>query len=479
MGAAVADVVQVVKTYWPLLLGNALEWYEFSLFGYLSPYFQVNFFQDSAVAAWLGFAITFVARPLGGIVLGLVGDVFGRKVSAFVSIFGMLFGTVLQGALPTYQCGEVAGALGLAMLVFLRLLQGISAGGEIASVTTYIIEVGNPRSLASSLVLIPATASLGSFVAQLVTFSLEGLLGDAAMISWGWRLPFLLALLPGLLAALGRRSLSESSSFQAAARAEKAAGGAAWRAVMKLKELVVDCWPQVLVGLGAVAALAVNLYGGMTWTLVSLKKQGVSSDVRTAAAAVSKCMIWLLVPLVGFIGDQRGAAWVQLVISLTMAIIGMPLLMSIEESVENPKLVILFYGVGFGFLQAFLMVVALQVVELFPVEVRNAGMGLSYNVGMCIFGGFAPMAFEAAAVTAPWMPPFLLSIGGLITALTTLISLCLRSQGKIQLTHVRHEPYFHYCGRERFVKMQKHQTSSTNETKKQETSTEFQSVLDI
>lgn len=210
MAAQKWPVWHVVKTYWSLLLGNALEWYEFVLFSFLEPYFEENFFQGSAVVTWLGFAITFVARPFGGVVLGLVGDLFGRKVSTFLSIFGMLAATVLQGLLPSFQDGQVAGIIGLCFLVFLRLLQGISAGGEIASVSTYITEICDPRVLARVLVLIPVTATLGSFCAQLIVFSAEEILGDAAMMSWGWRVPFLLAILPGGVAAWGRRFIPES-----------------------------------------------------------------------------------------------------------------------------------------------------------------------------------------------------------------------------------------------------------------------------
>lgn len=481
MGAAREDVWHVIKTYWPLLLGNALEWYEFTLFGYLSPYFQVNFFQGSAMAAWLGFAITFVARPLGGVVLGLIGDVFGRKVAAFLSIFGMLLSTVLQGCLPTYQSGPAAGFVGLCLLVVLRLLQGMFTGGEIATVSTYITEVGNPRSLASSLVMIPATASLGNLLSLLVTFSFEGALGDAAMTQWGWRLPFLLALLPGSLAIWGRRRLGETAMFLASEAEEQLETGKAKRAMIKIWELVASYWPQVLIGFGAVAALAVNLYGGMTWGLVSLKKHGLSIDFRTVAGATSNCVVLLLAPVVGCVADKHGAVWTQLITGVALAAVGMPLLISIEESVESPWLVVLFYGIGFGILQAFLMVHSLQVVELFPVEVRTAGMGLSYNVGFCLFGGFAPMVFEAAESLATWMPPLLLSLGGVVTASTTLVSLWLRSRGRIQLTHVRHTPYFYCCGKERFLnfQMQKSEEEIKAIEKKRSAIEGFQPVVDI
>ena len=93
----ISDVAQVFKVYWALLLGNILEWYEFAIYSFLEPYLEINFFGGSAISTWLGFACTFAARPFGGIVLGLLGDLFGRKVSTFLSICGMIIGTVGQG----------------------------------------------------------------------------------------------------------------------------------------------------------------------------------------------------------------------------------------------------------------------------------------------------------------------------------------------------------------------------------------------
>jgi len=454
-------VWQVITTYWSLLLGNTLEWYEFCLFSFLEPYFQENFFQGSAVMTWMGFAITFVARPFGGIVLGLLGDIFGRKVSTFLSIFGMLCGTVLQGVLPTYQHGQIAGTIGVFLLVLLRLVQGISAGGEIASVSTYITEIGHPRVLASTLVLIPVTSNLGYFCAQLMSFSLTEILGDDKMVAWGWRVPFLLALLPGALAALGRRCIPESGQFleaqacqaaQPATSTEKTSRSAGRKALTKMRDLLASYGPQVLVGLGSVASVSVLLYGGMTWGLVSLKKKGLESSFCILAGCGANSLIVFLAPVVGCVTDWCGAAWIQLYTSLVMFVMGMPLMMVIEwlVIVESPWSAVVLYSLGYGILHAFLMMHFLQVVELFPVEVRNAGVGLSYNVGVCLFGGFAPVLFEAVSFTS-WLPGLLLALGGLVTVITTLISLQLQSLGKLQLTHLRHEPYFRCCGRERFA----------------------------
>ena len=239
----------------------------------------------------------------------------------------MLGGTVLQGLLPTFQHGPVAGTIGVSFLVFLRLLQGISAGGEIASVTTYITEVCHPRVLARTLVLMPITSNVGYFLAQLVSFGAEEFFGEDSMHSWGWRVPFLLAVFPGALAALGRRSIPESELFLEAKVQSSSS------AVSKTRQLLASYWPQIIVGFGAVAAVSVVLYGGMTWGLVSMKKKGLSSSFRILAGCGANSLVILMAPLVGWVTDVRGAAWVQTFAGLCMAVVGMPLMMMIEWSV--------------------------------------------------------------------------------------------------------------------------------------------------
>mmetsp|Transcript_37849 Transcript_37849/g.102449 ORF Transcript_37849/g.102449 Transcript_37849/m.102449 type:complete len:154 (-) Transcript_37849:1316-1777(-) len=123
---------------WSLFLGNTIEWYEFAVYGYMEDKLQNNFFRGSAIATWLGFAVTFLARPLGGLILGYLGDTFGRRRAVNISIVAMLVGTCGQGMLPTYASGSDAlGDAGLILLFCLRVLQGLSAAGEISTIATY------------------------------------------------------------------------------------------------------------------------------------------------------------------------------------------------------------------------------------------------------------------------------------------------------------------------------------------------------
>ena len=239
----------------------------------------------------------------------------------------MLGGTVLQGLLPTFQHGPVAGTIGVSFLVFLRLLQGISAGGEIASVTTYITEVCHPRVLARTLVLMPITSNVGYFLAQLVSFGAEEFFGEDSMHSWGWRVPFLLAVFQVRWPRWGVVAFPSLSC--------------SWKPrcsrVAQLFRRHGNCWLPTglksLLGFGAVAAVSVVLYGGMTWGLVSMKKKGLSSSFRILAGCGANSLVILMAPLVGWVTDVRGAAWVQTFAGLCMAVVGMPLMMMIEWSV--------------------------------------------------------------------------------------------------------------------------------------------------
>eukprot|EP00434_Breviolum_minutum_P045189 symbB.v1.2.040455.t2/scaffold7249.1/size12341/1 len=431
------EVLGVLRIYWALLLGNILEWYEYAVFSFLEPHFQSNFFHGSAVSTWLGFAVTFVARPFGGVVLGLVGDIFGRKVSTFLSIFGMMVGTVGQGLLPTYHNGEVAGTIGLILLVFLRLMQGICTGGETASVTTYITEVGSKRSLCRSVMLVGITGNIGFLLARSATYGI-GLLGEEKMKEWGWRIPFLVALVPGVIATAGRRCMPESQDFLDARARD-------FPATLGTPEIVPTA--TLLSAIGVVVAVSVLQYGGLIWCSLLLQKKGTDSAILLAAGITARISSILLVPAVAWLADVQGIAWTTFLGSSMLTLLGMPLFKSMVTNPDSVEAVVGSYGVGFGFMFAFLgMVFFVYVCELFPVDVRSAGVGLSYNIGFCCFGGFAPMVFEAAFEHYSRAPGWLLSLAGLTTTLTILISLLFQRRGKMQLTHIRAEPYFSPCG---------------------------------
>ena len=178
------DIWQLCVHYWPVLVGNSLEWFEFAVYGYLETYMERNFFQGSAIATWLGFCATFCARPLGGTLLGLLSDVLGRQRAVVASGLGMLLATCGQGLLPTPRAwgdDSLVGQAGLCLLLALRLLQGLCAGGEIGAVATYVAEVAAPRSMGRCSALISVSGNLGFLLARAAVWGCQGFFTEEAL----------------------------------------------------------------------------------------------------------------------------------------------------------------------------------------------------------------------------------------------------------------------------------------------------------
>ena len=177
------DMGQLLWHYWPVLVGNSLEWFEFAVYGYLETYMERTYFRGSALATWLGFCATFCARPLGGTALGLLSDVLGRQKAVVASGLGMLLATCGQGLLPTprgWGEGSVPGQLGLCLLLALRLLQGLCAGGEIGAVATYVAEVAAPSSMGRCSALISVSGNMGFLLARAAVWGCQGFFSEEA-----------------------------------------------------------------------------------------------------------------------------------------------------------------------------------------------------------------------------------------------------------------------------------------------------------
>jgi len=456
MGHATNDLIHILRVYWSLLLGNVVEWYEFAIYGYLEPALEEKFFRGSAIAAWLGFGVTFFARPLGGAVFGVVGDRLGRSVAVNITIIGMLIGTCGQGCLPTFDNGETAGIIGVVCLIFLRLLQGMSAAGEISTISTYIAEVGRRESLGMSMSMISMTCNVGFLLAKAVVFAMEAIFGKPAVHDWGWRVPFILALVPGLISVWGRRFMPESEAYleeQTIAREKSAArieGGvdaadvqAAAAREKSVRNVVTNHSSNILIGVGGVASFAVLQYGGFVWTSSFLAKRGMPPSGSMLASLTARVLMILLALPVGWLTDRKGIAWVVFTAAAALAVCGLPFFMVLDAYPTNVPIVVAVVGVGYAILGALGgSTFFFYVVELFPTSVRGAAVGISYNIGFSVFGGLAPMLCEASLNGSALGPGLVLSFGGLLTAVTVLTAQICHSQGLVKLTHVREQPYF-------------------------------------
>jgi MHS family proline/betaine transporter-like MFS transporter len=197
------------------LVGNVMEWYDFALYGYMVPIISQLFFPHqnnltSIMSTFAVFAAGFLMRPIGGIILGRLGDIRGRKTTLYISMILMAVCTTLMGVLPTYQSVGVAAPV---LLVILRLVQGLSVGGEFSTSVTYMVEEApkGSRGIFGSLANIGSMS--GMVLGAAMAAGVSTFIPEEALSSWGWRLPFFLAAILGAIGIYYTRKMPKSHLF--------------------------------------------------------------------------------------------------------------------------------------------------------------------------------------------------------------------------------------------------------------------------
>ncbi len=372
--------------------GTLIEWYDFYLFGSLTTVISTHFFPPGhPTAAFLStlavFATGFIVRPFGALVFGRLGDVVGRKHTFLLTLLIMGGSTFAIGLLPGY---ETIGVLAPVLLVFLRLVQGLSIGGEYGGAATYVAEYSPDGRRGFYTGWIQTTATLGLLMSLGVILVTQRQLGPAGFAAWGWRVPFLLSILLVLLSYYIRRRMAESPLF---ARA-KAAGKLS---TSPLRESFLNRANRRLVLLalfGAVAGHGVVWYTGQFYALFFLQKVA-----KIDFAAANEILAWSLVlttPFYVFFGslsDRLGRMPVILAGCALAAIFFVPVyqgIMHFAAPLNMTMLValvsfqMLFGTMTYGPLAAFL-------VELFPTRIRYTAMSLPYHLGIGVLGGLTPL----------------------------------------------------------------------------------------
>ncbi len=360
-------------------VGNVLEWYDFAVYGFFAPTIGALFFPSddpstSLIAAFGAFAAGFLMRPVGAILFGLIGDLRSRKRALTLSVLVMAVPTFLLGLLPTHaQIGLAAAAL----LVALRMVQGISAGGEYTSSFVFLVEHApeGRRGFFGSWSLIGATGGilLGSAVGALVTT----LTTDEQLMAWGWRLPFLSSVVVAAVGWVVRHGVSESPS-------------AGDRTGSPLAEAVAGSWKQLLQGAGlnvmsAVVFNIVFIYMA-TWLVEQVGEAHAETlDINT----LSMLVMAVVVAPAALASDRIGRKPFLLIGAGGIALFGYPLVWLMHH---HDFLLILCGQAGFAlFLGCFSGVIPVTMAELFPRNVRVSAASVSYNLPFAVFGGTAPM----------------------------------------------------------------------------------------
>ena len=407
------------------VIGNALEWYDFTVFGFLTVVIAQLFFpagndHASLLLSTATFGVAFVMRPVGGIVLGLYADRTGRKAALSLVIALMTLGILLLALAPPYSAIGIAAPM---IIVLGRMLQGFSAGGEFASATALLIEAApfSKRGFYGSWQMASQAAALllGALVGALITRGLS----PEALKSWGWRVPFMLGLIIGPIGFYIRRHLADSEVFLLAQKTARRA---------TLGEVFKHHSRDVLCGLGAVIALTVTIYVLISYLpTFAVRQLKLPYAQSFYAVIVGNLLLTLLSPLAGAWSDRIGRKGLSLwSLALTLVII-YPLFawLAAEPSVSKLILVQALLSITLsGYYGPFGALIA----ELFPANVRSTGLSLAYNVAVMLFGGFGPFVVTwLIAVTGSPLAPTYYVMGGL--ALSIVAVACMRGERHVDL----------------------------------------------
>ncbi|WP_454196409.1 MFS transporter [Nocardia sp. Marseille-Q1738] len=372
-------------------MGNATEWFDYGVYAATATYLTDVFFPGElgTLGTMLGFAISFVLRPLGGMVWGPLGDRIGRKAVLATTILLMAAATGAIGLLPTHA---TAGVLAPILLITLRVVQGFSTGGEYGGAATYLAECATDRRrgfLGSFLEF----GTLAGFVGGSATvLACQLVLGSDAMHDWGWRIPFLIAIPLGLTGWYLRAKLTESPVFSEVAEHKRPPGG--------LREVLTTYRRETLTLAGLVVALNVVNYTLLTYQPTYLQNTiGMGESATTAMMLVGQLVMMLVLPFFGRLSDSVGRRPMWLFSLVGLAVLAVPMYWLMGQGTGWAIAGFIVLGL---FYVPQLSTISSTFPAIFPTHVRYAGFALAYNVSTAAFGGTAPLINEAVIEATGW-----------------------------------------------------------------------------
>lgn len=357
--------------------GNVLEWYEFAIFGYLTPYLSELFFPShdpitSIILTYGVFATGFIMRPMGAIFSGYIGDKYGRKLSLIISILMMMIPTTLMGLLPTYN---QIGLLAPLLLLGCRLVQGLSLGGEFSSSIIYLIENAPVQRRGFFGSWADLGSSVGMILATLTSLGLTCLLAKEDILSWGWRIPFLFGLGIGGIGLIMRRHLNETPIFLEAAGA---------KIQNPLKEAILN---DPLKFFFSITFLAINA-SGYYFLIIYLPRE--AGHGLSLYLSLSSLLIMMPATFLGaYFSDKVGQFKCLISGIISAGLLVIPTIYSTYYL--STAWIFVFHGLFSASLGLCFGPRSSFIVQLYPVHLRCSGVSVSYNLANAIFGGTAPL----------------------------------------------------------------------------------------
>lgn len=368
-------------------IGNALEWYDFSVFAFFAAYIGHGFFIDgdetsALIKTFLVFAVGFIARPLGAIFLGLYGDRVGRKSALTLTIALMAIGTLIIAIAPPLTVIGVGAPI---LLLVGRVLQGFSAGGEIGGATAFLVESAPEDKKARYASWLQASMGLSNIIAAFVGVSVTSFFDDVEIQQWAWRIPFIIGLLIIPVGFYIRKNLDETEDFQL----EKKKSGTHIPFIT-----IIKTYPKHLL-LGFMFSI---LWTVCVYTLIIYMPTYYSSPViglgfskndAFIASFIGNIFMVIVCLISGSLSDKFGMKKILNFSSILLAIGSYPLLLWLHNSPEFPHLIFV-HIIFCVMVSIFAGTAPVALATIFPVAIRSTGMSVSYNAAAIFFAGFTP-----------------------------------------------------------------------------------------
>ncbi len=365
------------------MVGNALEWYDFALYGYFATTIGSLFFPKFSMVASLMatfgiFAAGFIMRPLGGAIFGHIGDKMGRKKALLWSIYLMAIPTTLIGLLPTY---EQIGWLAPLFLTLIRLAQGLSMGGAFTGSMIFVVETAGQKSRGLYGSWVVFSLLIGILAGSAIATSTCYFLSEEQLMDWGWRIPFLLSVVGGLIGSMMRHVMHEPEQFAQAKKHHK-------ENAAPLEELFRHHLKTIAYVVTIELTLSIGFYLIVTF-INNFLTAFLEIDMVTSLMMTTISMVAMGVAILffGWVSDKIGRKPILISSAFAFTFFAYPLFIALEGGFTSALLAQILLSFIMG---VFFAPIPATLVELFPLTVRFSGLSIAHSISMAVFGGTAP-----------------------------------------------------------------------------------------
>lgn len=397
-------------------IGNAVEWFDFAIYGFLAVFIAAQFFPaGNETAALLNtfaiFAAAFFMRPLGGFVFGPLGDRIGRQRVLALVILLMSAATLGIGLLPTY---EAIGVLAPLLLLVLRCLQGFSAGGEYGGGAVYLAEFATDARRGVTITFMVWSGVLGFLLGSITVTVLQALLPAESMESWGWRIPFLIAGPLGLVGLYIRLKLTDTPQFAELSETNQVSES-------PLREAVSTSWRRILQVIGLMIVFNIGYYVVFAFfPSYFIKTLNFSATVAFVSITLACLVALVLILPLAMLSDRIGRKPLLIGGSVAFAVLGYPLFLLLNTG--SVVAAIAAHCVLAAIESVYVSTAVSAAVELFATRVRFSGFSIGYNICVAVFGGTTPyiVTWLTATTDNSIAPAYYLVIAAVVSLGTVL-----------------------------------------------------------